>query len=82
MGRNIISRSYFYASRLSFTQVERRVAMHILFDRNTLEVIATIGAKEDIVKEPYELIDLGDKEPTFENKDGKLIFNGLKIIGE
>ena len=55
--------------------------MHILFDRNTLEVIATIGAKEDVVKDPYELLDLGDKEPTFENKDGKIVFNGLKIIG-
>ena len=56
--------------------------MHILIDRNTLEVIATIGAKEDIVKDPYELFDLGDKEPTFENKDGKLIFNGLIIGGK
>lgn len=55
--------------------------MYILFDRNTLEVIATIGAKEDVVKEPYELINLGDKEPTFEQKDGKLIFNGLLIKG-
>lgn len=57
--------------------------MYILFDRNTLEVIATIGAEKDIVKDPYELMDLGDnKEPTFENKDGKLIFNGLLIKGE
>lgn len=56
--------------------------MHILFDRNTLEVIATIGAKEDIVKDPYELLDLGDKEPTFENKDGRIVFNGLLIKGE
>ena len=55
--------------------------MYILIDRNTLEVIATIGAKEDIVKDPYELFDLGDKEPTFENKDGKLVFNGLLIKG-
>lgn len=51
--------------------------MHILFNRNNLEVIATIGADKDIVKEPYELIDLGNKEPTFEHKDGKIIFNGL-----
>jgi hypothetical protein len=53
--------------------------MYILFDTNTREVIATIGAKEDIVKKPYVLLDLGDKKPTFENKGGKLIFNGLMI---
>ena len=53
--------------------------MYILFDRNTLEVIATIGAEEDIVKNPYTLIDLKDKEPTFMEKDGKIIFNGLLI---
>lgn len=56
--------------------------MYILFDRSTLEVIATIGAKEDIVKDPYELMDLGNKEPTFEDKDGKIIFSGLMIKGE
>lgn len=56
--------------------------MHILFDRNTLELIATIGAEKDIVKEPYVLLDLGDKEPTFENKDGKIVFNELLIKGE
>ena len=56
--------------------------MYILFDRNTLEVIATIGAKEDVVKDPYELLDLGDKEPTFEDKDGKIVFSGLMIKGE
>lgn len=56
--------------------------MYILFDRNTLELIATIGAEKDIVKDPYELIDLKDKEPTFENKDGKIVFNGLLIKGE
>ena len=56
--------------------------MYILFDRNTLEVIATIGAKEDIVKEPYELMDLGNKEPTFLDKDGMIVFNGLMIKGE
>ena len=55
--------------------------MYILFDRNTLEVIATIGAETDVVKEPYELIDLGDKDPTFDNKVGKIVLNGLKIIG-
>ena len=56
--------------------------MYILFDRNTMELIATIGYEKDIVKEPYELMDLGDKEPTFEDKGGKLIFNGLLIKGE
>lgn len=56
--------------------------MYILFDRNTLELIATIGAEKDIVKDPYELIDLKDKEPTFEEKDGKIVFNGLLIKGE
>jgi len=56
--------------------------MYILFDRNTLEVIATIGAETDIIKDPYELMDLGDKEPTFDDKDGKIIFNGLLIKGE
>lgn len=55
--------------------------MYILFDANTREVIATIGAKDgkDIVKNPYVLIDLGDKEPTFESKDGKIIFSGIMI---
>ncbi len=58
--------------------------MYILFDANTRETIATIGAKggKDIVKNPYVLIDLGDKEPIFENKDGKIVFNGLLIKGE
>lgn len=56
--------------------------MQILFDADTKEVIATIGAETDIVKEPYVLLDLGDKEPTFENKDGKIVFNGLLIKGE
>lgn len=62
--------------------------MYILFDRNTLEVIATIGAKEDIgaetdiVKEPYELMDLGNKEPLYKFKDGKLTFDGLIVKGE
>lgn len=62
--------------------------MHILFDRNTLEVIATIGAREDIgaetdiVKDPYVLMDLGNKEPIYKFKDGKIVFNGLMIKGE
>ncbi len=56
--------------------------MYILFDRNSLELIATIGYEKDIVKEPYELMDLGNKEPTFEDKDGKIVFNGLLIKGE
>lgn len=55
--------------------------MYILFDANTREVIATIGAETDIVKEPYVLIDLKDKEPTFEEKDGKIVFNGLLARG-
>jgi hypothetical protein len=55
------------------------VTMYILIDRNTLELIATIGADKDIVKEPYELFDIGDKEPTFEEKDGKIVFSGLLI---
>ena len=56
--------------------------MYILFDRNTLEVIATIGAEKDIVKDPYALIDLKDKEPAFKAKGGKIIFSGLLIKGE
>lgn len=57
--------------------------MYILFDRNTLEVIATIGAEKDIVKNPYALIDLKDKEPAFKLRtDGKIIFSGLLIKGE
>lgn len=55
--------------------------MQILFDANTREVIATIGAETDIVKNPYVLLDLEDKEPTFEHKDGKIIFNGLLVRG-
>lgn len=51
--------------------------MQILFDADTKEVIATIGTGEDFVKNPYVLLDLGDKEPTFAWRDGKIVFVGV-----
>ena len=51
--------------------------MQILFDADTKEVIATVGTENDFVKNPYVLLDLGDKEPTFAWRDEKLVFVGV-----
>ena len=52
--------------------------MKIIINANTREVIATVHGEIEVFKDnPYVVVDLGDKKPTFEITGDKIIFDGV-----